>query len=49
MGNIHMEKVREYLLCYEGKLSTKLSLQSNYVLTKLFNLSKFVVSKLASA
>ena len=43
------KKVREHLLCYEGKLWTKFLLQFNYVLTKLFNLSKFVVYKLASA
>ena len=42
-------KVREHLLCYEGKLWTKFVLQSKYVFTKLFNLSKSVVSKVASA
>ena len=35
---IHMEKkVREHLLCYEGKLLTYLFLQSKSVLTKLFS------------
>ena len=43
--NIHMEKVRGHPLCYEGKLWTFIFLQSKYVLTKLFNLSKSVVSK----
>ena len=43
------KKVREHLLCYEGKLWTKCFLQSKYVLTKLFNLSKSVVFKVASA
>ena len=31
------KKVREHLLCYEGKLWTNIFLQSKYVLTKLFN------------
>ena len=46
---IHMEKkVREHLLCYEVKLWTKYFLQFKYLLTKLFNLSKSVVSNVAS-
>ena len=47
--NIHIAKVREHLLCYEGKLWTIIFLQSKYVLTKLFSYSKYVVSKVASA
>ena len=43
------KKDREHLLCFEGKLRTKVFLQSKYALTKLFNLSKSVVSKVASA
>ena len=31
------KKVREHLLCYEGKLWTIIFLQSKYVLTKLFS------------
>ena len=31
------KKVREHLLCYEGKLWTMIFLQSKYVLTKLFS------------
>ena len=40
--------MREHFLCYEGKLWTKIFLQSKYVLTKLFTLSESVVSKVAS-
>ena len=40
------KKVREHLLC---KPWTKCFLQSNYALTIFFNLSKSVVSKVASA
>ena len=31
------KKVREHLLCYEGKLGTIIFLQYKYVLTKLFS------------
>ena len=31
------KKVREHLLCYEGKLLTIIFLLSKYVLTKLFS------------
>ena len=44
-----LKKVREHLLCLEGKIWTKLFLQSNYIITKLFNFSKSVLSKVASA
>ena len=33
----HGKKVREHLLCYEGKLRTKVFLYFKNVLTKLFN------------
>ena len=42
------EKVREHLLCYEGKHWTNCFLKSKNAITKLFNLSKYVVSKAAS-
>ena len=38
------KKYREHLPCYKGKLWTKFFIQYKYVLTKLFNLSKSVVS-----
>ena len=34
---IHMEKVREHLLCYTCKLWTKMFLRFGNVLTKLFS------------
>ena len=42
-------KNREHLMCYEGKLKSKIFLHSKNVLTKLLNRPNSEVSKVASS